>query len=92
MVSNLDIEALSRAISALTEEVRSIKNSQATSNLRGKSQVEETSPQASVPRAESRRNNISLTPEPEAGYRRRARTLLEDMDEDQYKLFHVSIE
>ncbi|CAI2192843.1 20088_t:CDS:2, partial [Funneliformis geosporum] len=60
VVSNLDIETLSRTISALTEEVRSIKNSQATGNLQGELQEEETSSQASVPQAEYRQKIYHL--------------------------------
>jgi hypothetical protein len=33
----------------------------------------------------------SFSPEPEGGYQRRTRTFLEDMTDDQYKSFHVSI-
>jgi len=34
----------------------------------------------------------SFSPEPVGGYRQRARTFLEDMTDEQYKTFHVSIE
>ncbi|GBC49379.2 uncharacterized protein OCT59_015669 [Rhizophagus irregularis] len=83
---NDDIEALSRAITALTEEVRTLKKSQTRNDLQAEwPSTPQTTP---VPRS---KQNTSLTPEPETGYRRRARVLLEDMDEDQYKLFHDEV-
>ena len=35
------------------------------------------------------RQKLSVSPEPPSGYSRKQRELLEDMDEEQYKLFHV---
>jgi hypothetical protein len=70
------IEALSKAVSSLTEEVRSIKASQSKS-------PDEISQSTQYSRI------VSL-PEPEAGYYRRSRNVLEDMNEEQYKNFHVS--
>ncbi|PKY61923.1 hypothetical protein RhiirA4_487577, partial [Rhizophagus irregularis] len=67
------IEALSRAVSSLTEEVRSIKA------------ASQSKPD------QSRHNRTESPPEPEAGYYRRARNVLEDMDEEQYKNFHDEV-
>lgn len=70
------IEALSRAVSSLIKEVRSIKNSQ-------------SKPLDDISQS-TQYNRIISPPETEAGYYRHARSVLDDMNEEQYKNFHVS--
>ncbi|PKY60159.1 hypothetical protein RhiirA4_483549, partial [Rhizophagus irregularis] len=71
------IEALSRAVSSLTEEVRSIKNSQ-------------SKPLDDISQS-TQYNRIISPPETEVGYYRRAQSVLDDMNEEQYKNFHDEV-
>jgi hypothetical protein len=70
------IKALSKAVSSLTEEVQSIKASQSKSP----NEISQSTQYSRI---------VSLL-EPEAGYYRRFRNVLEDMNEKQYKNFHIS--
>ena len=84
----LDIEALSNVVSTLIEEVRSLKASQPSQPSQSPQKEKSVEPLVGA----APRKVVSISPEPATGYRRRNRKLLEDMDERQYKSFHVSIE